>query len=125
MANNIDPCLKEDEESFYDEEEYYDCQNYETDLPQNNNREFYLKMTIPADLIGCVIGSRGMTLKRIEKTANCRVDTGERGTDDVTIYSKNPENIERAKTQIELILDGKRFDRSPTHFLSFSLAVNS
>ena len=73
--------------------------------------------------MGIIIGKGAVTRKRIEQTASCRLVTGPRGSDDVTVYVRKPENIDRARTQIELLLDGKRFDRPATHFLSFSLAV--
>ena len=44
------------------------------------------------------------------------------GSDIVKIIGSSKENIKRATIQMDLSLQGKRFQRAPTHFLSFRLS---
>ena len=58
-----------------------------------------IRISVPVDKIGAVIGSRGATIKGIIEETGCSIDINDEG--EVTIGSSNGEMIELAKSQIE------------------------
>ena len=58
-----------------------------------------IRISVPVDKIGAVIGSRGATIKGIIEETGCTVDINDEGV--VTIGSNNGAMIELAKSQIE------------------------
>ena len=58
-----------------------------------------IRISVPVDKIGAVIGSRGATIKGIIEETGCSVDINDAG--EVTIGSTNGEMIELAKSRIE------------------------
>ena len=115
-----------------DDGEYWDCDDDEEFCEDDYGFEvdangfYYAYVDVPADLIGLVIGKKGDTKRRIERTSNCKIELPPKGSEQpVKISSKNPENVDRGRTQVELSIEGKRFNRKPGYFLSFSLAVDA
>ena len=115
-----------------DDGEYWDCDDDEQFCEDDYGFEidadgfYYSLVDVPADLIGLVIGRKGDTKRRIERTSNCKIELPPKGSEQpVKISSKNPENVDRGRTQVELSIEGKRFNRKPGYFLSFSLAVDA
>ncbi|MQG08420.1 MAG: polyribonucleotide nucleotidyltransferase [SAR202 cluster bacterium] len=58
-----------------------------------------IRISVPVDKIGAVIGSRGATIKGIIEETGCTIDINDEG--EVTIGSTNGAMIELAKSQIE------------------------
>jgi len=82
-------------------------------------------MNVPNMLHGVLIGAKGSNLSRIKQTTGCTVKPPPRhsNSDIVRINGSSRDAIERARVQIELSLEGKRFSKGATHFLSFRLST--
>jgi len=64
--------------------------------------EFEIKMQIPTNKIGEVIGTRGSTIKNIQESTNSNINVNDDGT--LYIKSKNEENLLKAQKIIEDIV---------------------
>jgi activating signal cointegrator complex subunit 1 len=77
----------------------------------------------PPELYGRLLGSRGVTKRRIEESTNCKVNIPKRNEKGpVYISSSSRESVERCCDQIELILLEARKTRPLTHFVTFDLS---
>ena len=92
----------------------------ETALKQLAGGKFEYIQEVPYVLHGVLNGFQGKNIKRIQTDCNVKIFLPNRNSksDDVKIIGSK-QGIDKASTQIELLVDGKRFNRPMTHFLTF------
>jgi len=92
----------------------------ETALKPVAGGKFEYIQEVPYVLHGVLNGFQGKNIKRIQTDCNVKVQLPHRNSksDDVRIIGSR-QGIDKASTQIELLVDGKRFNRPMTHFLTF------
>ena len=87
---------------------------------------YFTRVDVPADLLGLVIGKGGESRRRIERTSNCTLVMPRRNSElPVVVRARSQASVDRGRTQVELSIEGKRFNKAPGYFLAFSLAVDS
>lgn len=111
-----------------DDEEYWDAAEDEDDygFEMDDQGFYFTRVDVPADLLGLVIGKGGESRRRIERTSNCTLVMPRRNSElPVVVRARSQASVDRGRTQVELSIEGKRFNKAPGYFLAFSLAVDS
>lgn len=90
------------------------------ELEKIDGNKFQLKIHIPSQFHGQIIGQKGTAKKRLETETGCQLIVPKQGSRDsfVTIKGFARKNIISAKNRLDMIVIGGRSKQQFTHFLS-------
>ncbi|XP_013779146.1 activating signal cointegrator 1 complex subunit 1-like [Limulus polyphemus] len=123
-SNQKEQCYRSEENSHQSQNVVWTEESFDVDVPieETDDGQFKATLAIPSVFFKVIIGTKGLTKKRLENETTTKIIVPKQGMEgDIIIYGPQKCGVISARTRMELLVDSARKKTPFTHFLSLPL----